>query len=317
MSRCLLCIASAVVLAAPIRADEKLPAVSFKEADGRIHALVGGAEFATYVFNDPDIPRPYFCQVRVPGGPQVTRTHPPVKGTDASDHDRFHPGVWLAFGDLSGHDSWRLQAKVRHDKFTAEPAGGAGAGSFAVANSYLKTDGKGVIAREACKFDVRVRPSGVLLVWDSSFTRGDADCVFGDQEEMGLGVRMATPLTVKAGGEIRNSAGAVNEKGVWGKQADWCDYGGVIDGNRVGMVVMPDPGNFRRSWFHARDYGFVAANPFGRQAFTKSAPSRVAVVEGKPLRLRFGVLVYSKAGKDPLDAGAAYRDFLGVIGAKN
>ena len=153
-----------------------------------------------------------------------------------------------------------------------------------------------------------MRPGGYLIDWASEFT-GPEDFAFGDQEEMGLGVRVATPLTVKNGGQILNSDGSKNEKQVWGKQADWCDYGGEIDGQPVGVTLMPDPKNFRRSWFHARDYGVLVANPFGRNAFTKGEKSKVVVRKGETFRLRFGVLVHS--GK--VDVAAAYKDWLAAV----
>jgi hypothetical protein len=70
--------------------------------------------------------------------------------------------------------------------------------------------------------------------------------------------------------------------------------------------MMPHPGNFGRCWFHARDYGLLVANPFGRNAFTKMEKSRVVVRDGETLRLRFGVLAWS--GEPDLEA--AYRDYL-------
>ena len=61
---------------------------------------------------------------------------------------------------------------------------------------------------------------------------------------MGLGIRVATALTVKRGkGHITNSGGRIDEKQVWGRQADWCDYGGIVDGRRLGITLMPDPKN--------------------------------------------------------------------------
>jgi hypothetical protein len=137
----------------------------------------------------------------------------------------------------------------------------------------------------------------------------DQDIVFGDQEEMGLGVRVATPMTVENGGEIRNSEGGVNEAGCWGKQAQWAEYSGKIDSERVAIVLMPHPDNFGESWFHARDYGLLAANPFGRKAFTDGEVSRVEVRAGDKFLLRFGVCVYSGA-----PAGEkAYTRFLDMI----
>lgn len=296
-----------------------LPRISFQKEKARLQILVGGQPSATYVWKDPKIPRPYFCNIRVPGGPQVTRNHPLVRGKDLMDHPTYHPGLWLAFGDISGNDYWRNRARVRHEGFLVTPKGGAGHGTFAVRNAYLTRDGKGVVCREVCHFTVHIRPAGTLLVWDSRFTpagkdRGKNRIVFGDQEEMGLGVRMASSLTVvRKGGRILNSDGKKNEKQVWGKQALWCDYSGMREGQWVGVTLMPDPRNFRPSWFHARNYGLLLANPFGRNAFTRGKKSQVPVASSETLRLRFGVLIHASKDRTSPDLSRAYKDFLAII----
>jgi hypothetical protein len=287
------------------RADE---AISFVERPGSLQIAIGGKPFAEYVFRDEKILRPYLAHVRARGGSQVTRNHPPVAGQDATDHDTMHPGVWLAFGDLSGADFWRNKATVEHVEFVDKPAAEGDSARFAVRNVYRS--GEHVVCRELCRMTIHVRPAGDLVIWDSKFT-GDDDFYFGDQEEMGLGVRVATPLAVKNGGRMTNSDGLVNEKQVWGKQADWCDYSGTIDGRPLGILLAPDPRNFRRSWFHARDYGFVAANAFGRRAFTGGEPSKVVVPKGESLRLRYAALIHA----GPIDLKAAYRDVLAVLEA--
>lgn len=289
-------------------------AVTFAEHPGKLQIDVGGHAFATYVFEDASIPRPYFAHVRVPGGPQVTRNHPPVAGKDAVDHDTFHPGIWLAFGDLNGADCWRNKARVRHAKFSLPSEAKGDGGHFGVVNHYLKDLEAGLVAVETCQYTIVARPSGTLLVCDSEFgSPAREEVVFGDQEEMGLGLRVATPLAVTGGGTIVTSDGLRNEEQAWGKQAAWCDYSGVMEGRRIGMTLMPDPKNFRPSWYHARNYGFVAANPFGRQAFAKGEKSRVVIKRGETLRLRFGVLVHSAPADEPIDLAAAYQDFLSVL----
>ena len=77
---------------------------------------------------------------------------------------------------------------------------------------------------------------------------------------------------------------------------------------------MPHPGNFRPCWWHTRDYGFVAANPFGRAAFRAGPSSKVVVEPGAPLRLRFGILVHASSNEAELDLPAAYQDYLTVSG---
>ncbi len=294
-----------LVALAAARADET---VSFALGSHSVQISVAGRPFATYVFRDEKIPRPYLAHVRAHSGTQVTRNHPPIEGTDATDHDTFHPGIWLAFGDLSGADFWRNKATVKHVEFVEKPIARRDGGHFAVKNRYVSGDK--VICDEICRITIRVRPAGYLILWDSKFT-GPDDFYFGDQEEFGLGVRVATPLAVKNGGRMTNSDGLENEKQIWGKQADWCDYSGTIDGQPLGVLLVPHPRNFRRSWFHARDYGFLAANPFGRNAFTGGAKSKVTVRKGQSLCLRYAVLIHS----GPINLQAAYRDALSALEA--
>jgi hypothetical protein len=232
----------------------------------------------------------------------VTRNHPPQPG-DLNDHATFHPGVWLAFGDLSGADSWRLKARVEHVEFIEPPAIRDGVVTFTVRNRYLDETGKGTVCREVCRYTVSLLNGTWRLTYDSRFS-SDIEFAFGDQEEMGLGVRMATPIAEKSGrgGLLTDSAGRTTAPAIWGKTADWCDCSGPVDGRPAGITIMPHPGNFRRSWWHARDYGFFAANPFGRNAFTKEEKSRVVVKPGEEFRLRYAVIVHDGrpgGGYDP------------------
>lgn len=253
--------------------------------------LGAGAGFV-YVRSDPKIPRPYLAHVKAPGGVQVTRNHPPVEGTDLTDHDTIHPGIWLSFGDLNGADFWRNQARVVVEEASGEMAED-GTGRLQSRNRY-ESDGQGIAEEE---FDLVIHRAGdgYWLHWSSTF-RGDKELVFGDQEEMGLGVRMATPLMVKSGGTMTNSNGQENEKGpngVWGKQADWLDYSKTIDGRRVGILFIPHPDNPRRSYFHARDYGMMTANMFGERAFTGSGDGSYRVPAGEPIRMRYSLFIYN------------------------
>lgn len=295
-------------------ARDPAPEVAFRSMPGKVVITIGGEPFATYSYEDPDIPRPYFAHVKTPSGVQATRNHPPVKGRDRTDHITIHPGVWLAFGDISGNDYWRKRAEVRHEAFIQKPRGGPGSGSFVVRNEYLSVDGKKTVCIETCRHTILARSSGYYILYDSVFSSEEADFYFGDQEEMGLGIRVNSSITVKDGGRITNSDGLRNEKQVWGKQADWCDYGGDIGETCVGMTLMPAPSNFRRSWFHARDYGFTAANPFGRKAMTDGPDSKITVKKGETLRLRYGVFVYSAPKGGQVDLSAAYQEYLNHLG---
>lgn len=282
--------------------------IQFVEQPGQVAISIGGQPFATYVYRDEQTLRPYFSNVNAPGGVRVTRKHPVEKGSEGGDHGTMHPGIWLAFGDISGADFWRNRAQVVHVDFAEKPHVADGRGTFAVRNEYR--DGDRLICRELCRYTLIPGEKGYLLISDSTFTADDKPFTFGDQEELGLGVRVRRGIRVKGGnGRILNADGLKNEKQVWGRATDWCDYSGMVDGQAVGITLMPDPKNFRRSWYHVRDYGLMLANPFGRHALTGGEKSAVTIKPGENFRLRFGVYVH--AGGEP---GGAYGRFLGAVG---
>jgi len=295
------------------------PKVTFKQDAGRLDVVIGDQVVATYVYEDAAIPRPYFCQVKTLDGVLVTRPNPPdpVANTGNDDHPAFHPGLWLAFSDVNGKDYWRNKAKVRHvmfiEPFIEEP----GRGRFGVVNCYENDRGQGApVCEETCTYTFRVSGSGYFILVRSEFHSDEGDFAFGDQEEMGLGVRLNTPLTVKFGsGTILNNEGGQNEKGTWGEQSKWCAYSGVVDGKQAGVALMPAPGNFRPSWFHTRDYGLLVANAFGKKSMTGAEdaavlPDSTAVNKGEPFALAYGVYVFGvPAGQDP-GVAQAYNEFL-------
>ena len=310
-TRCLALCILAAWLVLPCMASGAAPVVDFVQEPGKITVTIGGEPMATYCYADESILRPYFAYVRAPGGIQVTRNQPPIEGKDLTDHPQNHPGIFLAFGDLGGGDFWRNRGRVVHEAFVEQPDGSSGEGSFAVRNRYERQDGT-TVCHELGRYKFLVRPSGYLLLWDSTFS-ADKEFSFGDQEEMGLGVRVASPITVKAGGAMLDSEGRVGPQQIWGKTADWCDYDGMIDGRHVGVTLMVDPTNFRPSWLHARDYGLLVANPFGRKAFTGGEPSRVVVRPGETFRLSYGVLLHADPTGSSSDLKAAYDDFLNLL----
>ena len=146
-----------------------------------------------------------------------------------------------------------------------------------------------------------------MIQMESTFGSNEGDLIFGDQEEMGLGIRLATPIAVdsKLGGRILDSEGRRNGGEVWGKQARWCDYSGKLEGTWVGMTLFASPKNFRPCWSHARDYGFVAMNPFGLKAFTKAERQDISIKKGEVLTLGYAIAIHesvSEESYDPIEA---------------
>ncbi len=288
-------------------AEEGKPNVGMSFQKDRLLVHVNGAEVAQYVFADEQIPRPYFAQVKTPSGIQATRNHPPVEGKDRTDHPTMHPGIWMAFGDLDGADIWRNKSRVEHQKFSnlkSQP----GQASFEELKHYRRANGE-LICKERFRCTFHVLDSSYLIEWDSTFS-ADRKFYFGDQEEMGLGMRMTTPVSEIEGGLLTDSHKRKGADAIWSQSADWCDYSGKVDGKTIGMTILCHPENFRKSWMHARNYGFVAANPFGRKAMNKGETSKVVVNPGESLRLRYGVFIHSSPTDSPVDLDRVYKDYV-------
>jgi hypothetical protein len=300
-------------------AEQSKAKIEFVRGNGNLAILIDAMPVAVYSFDSARFSRPCFRDVRTTTGIQVTRQTPPVAGFDLVDHDTMHHGIWMSFGDINGCDYWRNKAIVKHVEFVERPQGTAGKGSFAVRNEYLdQSDPTGLVCQEIARYAFLTCPEGYMILWDSTFT-SEREFSFGDQEEMGLGVRVATPLRVGASGRdklpsgvgtITNSKGGMNEQGIWGTAADWTSFSGNLARENVGITIFCHPDNFRPSWFHARDYGLLVANPFGRNAFGKGQKSSVAVRPGEELRLRYGLLIHNMPAEAKPDLAEAYRNYL-------
>ena len=281
----------AVLVGVICRSPAAEAAFAFKQSADRLTITFAGNPVAEYVFRDEKILRPFFANVHAPAGIKVTRNHPPVAGQDATDHDTMHPGIWLAFGDISGQDYWRNKAKIEHLRFIELPTVTQDRLSFATDN-LLRTTNGAPLCSLTNRFELVALRNAWLLIWEATFRSQDHDITFGDQEEMGFGARVATAMTEKNGGLITSSTGQQSAKKTWGQSADWCDYSGTVDGQPLGITLMPDPKNFRASWWHNRDYGVFVANPFGREAMKQGAKSSVLVKRGESFRQRFAAAIH-------------------------
>jgi glutamate racemase len=272
-------------------------ALEFELQSDRIQIALDREKVGEFVFQDPKVLRPYFSNARSASGIQVTRTHPPIEGKDALDHDTMHPGIWMAFGDISGNDFWRNKALIRHLKFSQSPRVASGELQFATESELVGNDGM-MLATCTNKIRCITRPAGWMVLWEATF-RATTDVAFGDQEEMGFGTRVATELTEKNGGIVLNSEGQRTAAKTWGQKAVWCDYSGKSSGKDVGILIMASPSNFREPWWHNRNYGLMLSNPFGRKAMKQGDSSSLSVKKGESLSLTFGAMIHEGPDVDP------------------
>ena len=83
----------------------------------------------------------------------------------------------------------------------------------------------------------------------------------------------------------------------WGKRAKWAAYSGPDEkGQAVVVAILDDPLSFRHpTHWHARDYGLLAANPFGIHDFEKMKDKTIGNLvlhKGDALLLNYTVIIH-------------------------
>jgi hypothetical protein len=130
----------------------------------------------------------------------------------------------------------------------------------------------------------------------------DGDVTLGDTKEGSMAIRLAESMRLKPNehnvgkptGHIVNSEG-LRDNETWGKRAAWVDYHGPVDGATVGVAIMDHPSNPRHpTWWHVRDYGLFAANPFGIHDFEKKAAGTgdMKIPAGRKLTFRYRFVIH-------------------------
>ncbi|MCH8980330.1 MAG: PmoA family protein, partial [Armatimonadetes bacterium] len=139
----------------------------------------------------------------------------------------------------------------------------------------------------------------------------DGRLVLGDTKEGTMAVRTHPNLKLAQPDEFKGKlpvGHAVNSEGVtgpdiWGKRAAWVDYWGEVEGRTVGIALFDHPDNPRHpTWWHAREYGLFAANPFGVSYFEgkPAGTGDLTLAAGEEVRFRYRFLFHTG---DPEAAG--------------
>lgn len=253
--------------------------VTFTRAADRVRIEIGGRHFSDYIH--AGWPKPCLYPILDADGTAYTRDFPFRKNpAEVPDHD-WHRGVWFAHGAVNGHDLWRelpekKTGRIRLDRIVETRDGATG---MLRARSLWETaDGQPLLTDETT---LRVSRDGAVtrLDYEVRLLATHGAVTLGDTEEGTMAVRVNEAIRVTHGKGSTKRPGTgrlVNANGdagipAWGKRAAWASYSGPLpDGRVIGVALLEHPGNFRHpTWWHARDYGLLSANPFGRHDFEK------------------------------------------------
>jgi hypothetical protein len=297
------------VLAALVLVTCSSPRAQILNAGEVAEVTLDGQPFASVHLSAE--PRPFIHPLHGPGGVPMTRSYPMgvVEG-ESQDHPH-HQSFWFAHGDVNGHDFW-------HGKGNDERMVQQGEAQL----EYLESG-----CRLTCRYRWLVDEETLICTDERELVFGGNDqarsidvtitlrpgeepLVMGDTKEGTFALRLHPALRVDgevATGRLTNSEGD-SGKEAWGKRARWVDDSGLIDGHEVGVTIFDHPSNpSHPTWWHARNYGLLAANPFGVHDFEGGAAGSGSVVVpvGGSYTVRYRVLLHG-AGWDRARIDDAY-----------
>ncbi len=265
--------------------------VKISEAGKTLKVQINGKLFTEY--NYQDVPRPFFYPVIGPTGVNVTRNWPMKEGKDEAQDHVHHKSLWFTHGEVNGQDFWGeggRSGKIVHDKFVKVESG-AKAGVIEDKNKWVARDGK-VVCTDTRTHKFYNRPDGRMMDFEITIHASEGKVVLGDTKEGSMAIRLAPTMRLKGKvgkGHIINSEGD-KDKTTWGKRAAWCDYYGPVEGKTVGVAIFDHPKNPKHpTWWHVRDYGLFAANPFGVHNFEggKKGVGDIVIEAGKSLTFKY------------------------------
>jgi hypothetical protein len=255
--------------------------VKLTRADDRVRVEIGGQLFTEYIVKGG--PVPYLYPVLAPDGTPLTRNFPMKKVEGEEEDHTHHRSLWFTHGAVNGVDFWQDVPKrgfIVNE--SVETAMEKGVGVIRSRNRWEGPD-KALHCTDETTIRFHATPEGARMIDYEVTIKAPADkpVVMGDTKEGSMAVRVAQWLTpphrfknadsVGSTGTLVNAAGVKNND-VWSKQSTWIDNYGTKDGKVYGIAMFDHPKNPRHpTWWHARTYGLLAANPFGQRDFEAAA----------------------------------------------
>jgi Family of unknown function (DUF6807) len=304
--------------AASTRADS----VEIKRDGDRIDVLVRGRPFTSYHFGAATA-KPYLFPLRSTLGTIVTRGFPMVTDIPGEDHDEPHQrAMYFGHGDINGFDFWGEAAFPHWSRHPMAMFGrtvfrklddmhdGAEAGTVRAEFDLQTPEGK-IIGSEIQAYRFRGDERSRTIDCEFTIIADHGPLRIGDTKEGTFAIRVVKALRSPPGHMV-NSYGFADPKAIWGKRADWVDDYGNVAGEEVGIAIFDHPKNFRHpTYWHARGYGLLAANPFGLRKFThdRHQDGSYVIQAGGALTLRYRVFIHHGDFREA-NVAAAYEQYV-------
>ena len=269
-----------------LQAGENIKKIELKKTTAGLDICYGEKVIAEFSHTQTPQGRPFICNIHTLDGIKVTRNYP-ITDKDQNDHPH-HQGLFHTFSQLNGIDFWHMKGMAKHRLFTVPPKDGNPA-SFSAESVYLDRDGETPLLKETMSYGFHITSEGLLITINAIIEAEAEKVIIGSKEEGGIAIRVASDLRVQKGGKMIDNKGRKGGKAIWGKAARWVDNSGKKKGRWVGATLFASHSDLGVFHWHSRDYGLIAANPFGP---LNKAPDRI-LKKGEKLSFNYGLMVHS------------------------
>lgn len=284
-----LVLTSCLLLALSAPATATAAEIRLESKSDRVSVWFDDDMFTEYIFEGYE--KPILYPVIGPGGVEMTRNWPMREGVEHEAHDHpHHKSIWFGHMEVNGESLWHSGPTAGTTVCTDIEVDG---NTIRTQNNLVGRDGQ-IVATDSREISFAADGETRMIDYSVTYHASHGAIVFGDNKDGQMGIRMNPHLRIKgpvANGQAVNSQG-VTTADIWGKRANWIDYWGSVQDHVVGIAIFDHPSNLRHpTWWHARDYGLVSANPFGRQDFegpqTESGDYKLAAGESLTFKYRF------------------------------
>jgi hypothetical protein len=327
------------------QADLKIEFVRI-DAERKVDVLAGGKLFTSYRWPDPiffNIKKPVLYPVMTSAVTEITRGYP-LNPRPGERIDHLHQiGICFDYGNVNGYDFWNNSTAIPDDKLgkygsirhlgIQNLAGGSGQGIMVTSESWIDPSGKELLA-ENTEYHFIAKGSVRIIDRITTLTARDTVVSMKDTKEGIYGIRVArqlelplkdeviltdahgNPETVKKmstegiTGNYRSSEGITGEA-VYGTRAKWVDLFGKIGAEMISIVMVDHPKNPNYpTYWHARGYGLLLANPLGAGAYTDGKDvMNFSIPAGKSATFRYRMIINSGADLTDSEINGYAEDF--------
>lgn len=258
---------------------------------------IDGKPFTTFHYGT-DANKPFLAPLRSASGKIVTRRFPMENVPGESRDHLHHRGLWFSYDDVNGVKFWENDPSYTKGRIgrivvrSAQWKDGDRSGTLTAAIEWRDPEGN-VLLMENRNMVFYSDPKLRIIDFHITLT-AQKDVIFGDTKEGAFAIRLAENFTAKKGGTMVDADGRTGMMNVWGKRSNWVDYSAELDGERLGVAIFDHPQNPRHpTYWHARDYGLFALNPFGQHAFDKTREeSHWKLPSGQKLVFQWRVVIH-------------------------